>query len=126
MNFKEFMSVQQESPVKKWHATKDQILDYWKNLRSDSPIIMNPISYDHKGSTYGEDNLRITGSPQFIGSVLSKLKGILSYETPSSKLALTYRQTDSLNKSNMSQNKISYAFYVAARQRGIRDKKSSI
>ena len=113
--------VQQPQPAAKkttWKATKDEIVAYWKNLRPDTPIQMRAIDYTHKGSTYGEDGLRITGSPQFISSILSRLKEILNYETPSTKLAVTYRQTESPSKMAMGQTKTSYIFYVAARQRG--------
>ena len=102
----------------KWKASKDEIVAYWKNLRPDTPILMKAISYEHKGSTYGEDGIRLTGSPQFIASVLARLKEVLNYETPTSKLAVTYRQTESPSKMAMGQSKTSYVFYVAARQRG--------
>ena len=102
----------------KWKATKEQIVAYWKNLRQDTPIQMKPIDYTHKGSTYGEDGLRITGSPQFIASVIARLKEFLNYETPSTKLAVTYRQTESPSKVALGQSKTSYVFYIAARQRG--------
>lgn len=116
------MSNQEQQPVtaekQKWKASKEEILAYWKNLRPDQPIQIRPISYEHKGSTYGEDGLRITGSPQFIGSVLARLKEFLAYETPSSKLSVTYRETESPSQAAMGQAKTSYVFYVAARQRG--------
>lgn len=131
MSFKEFVAAQSIQPAgqsqqtdassagkNKWKATKDEIVGYWKNLRPDTPIQMKPIDYTHKGSTYGEDGLRLTGSPQFIGSVLARLKELLNYETPSSKLAVTYRQTESPSKMAMGDTKTSYVFYVAARQRG--------
>jgi hypothetical protein len=131
MSFKEFMAAQpaQAQPAApatasktKWKATKEQIVSYWKNLRPDTPIQMKPIDYTHKGSTYGEDGLRLTGSPQFIASVLARLKELLNFETPANKLAVTYRQTESPSKVAMGQSKTSYVFYVAARQRGGGDK----
>lgn len=121
--FKEFMgspepTPQMQSQQPKWKATKDEIVAYWKNLRPDMPIQMRPIDYSHKGSTYGEDGMRLTGSPQFIGSILARMKEILAYESPSTKLSITYRQTESPSKMAMGQSKTSYVFYVAARQRG--------
>ena len=109
---------QQSGPDTKWKASKDEIVAYWKNLRPDTPIFMKAIPYSHKGSTYGEDGMRLTGSPQFIASVIGRLKDILNFETPSSKLAITYRQTESPSQQAMGQSKTSYVFYVAARQRG--------
>lgn len=102
----------------KWKATKEEIIQYWKNLRADTPILIDPIDYTHSGSTYGEDGLRITGSPKFIGSVLARLKEFLNFETPNTKLALTYRQTESPSQAAMGQNKTSYVFYIAAKERG--------
>jgi hypothetical protein len=122
VTFREFLATQQVQPTdasaEKWKATKEEILNYWKNLRADTPILMKPISPDHKGSTYSEDGVRITGSPQFIGSVMSRLKELLQHETPSSKLSVTYRETESPSQMAMGQSKTSYVFYVQARQRG--------
>lgn len=128
-NFKEFMSNQSTQPQQavqpiptakdqKWKASKEEILAFWQKLRPDTPIQMKPIEYTHKGSTYGEDGLRITGSPQFISSVIARLKEFLQFETPSTKLAVSYRETESPSKVQMGQSKTSYVFYVAAKQRG--------
>lgn len=118
--FREFMAQQQqpEQAKQKWKATKEQIVSYWKNLRPDTPILMKPIPYDHKGSTYGEDGVRITGSPQFIGSLLPRLKEFLNFESPTTTLTLVYRETESPSQSALGQNKTSYVFYVQTRQRG--------
>ena len=117
--FKEFVQQQPQPAVqKKWKATKEQIVAAWKQLRPDMPIQINPIDYAHKGSTYGEDGIRITGTPQFINSVMARLKEMLNFESPSTKLAVTYRETQSPSKTALGQNKTSYVFYVAARKRG--------
>jgi hypothetical protein len=101
-----------------WKASKEQILQYWKSIRNDSPIVMRPIEYEHKGSTYGEDGVRITGNPQFISSVLARLKDFLVYETPTTKLVVSYRQTESPSKLAAGEGKTSYVFYIAAKERG--------
>jgi len=103
---------------KKWKATKEQIISYWRGLRDDMPIAINPIPYEHKGSTYGEDGIRLTGSPEFIASVLPRLKELLSYETPSTKLALVYRETESPSKMALGASKTSYVFYLQVKERG--------
>jgi hypothetical protein len=106
-----------KKPVqKKWKATKDQIVQYWRNLRPDTPIQMSPIRYDHQGTTYAQDGVRITGSPEFIGSVLARLKEFLNFETPQTKLQLVYRETDS--PSQAFENKTSFVFYVQTKARG--------
>lgn len=121
--FREFVAnqaVQPQAPIKqqRWKASKDQIIDFWKNLRADHPIQMRPINYTHKGSTYGEDGIRLTGSPDFIASVLARLKEVLNYETATTKLNLTYRETESPSQQAMGQNKTSYVFYAAVKDRG--------
>lgn len=120
--FKEFIGSQETEPKtvapSKWKATKDEVIEYWKGLRPDTPIQMRSIDYGHKGSTYGEDGLRITGSPQFIGSIISRIKELLAYESPTTKLSVTYRQTESPSQAAIGQSKTSYVFYVSARERG--------
>ena len=115
MEFREFFNSQAPQP-KKWKASKDEIVAYWKNLRPDTPILMNPIDSNHKGSTYGEDGIRITGSPQFIAAVLSRLKDFINFETPGTKLTVAYRETDSPSRIAMGDNKTSYVFYMANKQ----------
>jgi len=103
---------------KKWKATKDQIISYWHSLRDDSPIAIKPIPYEHTGSTYGEDGVRLTGSPEFIASMLPRLRELLAYETPSTKLALVYRETESPSKIALGTSKTSYVFYLQVKERG--------
>lgn len=103
---------------KKWSASKTDIVDYWKTLQPNMPITAKPIQYSHKGSTYGEDGIRITGSPTFITSVISHLKDFLSYENQASKLAVSYRETESPSKVAAGQNKTSFVFYIAVKERG--------
>lgn len=102
----------------KWKASKAQILNYWKSIRSDQPIAMKPIRYDHKGSTYGEDGIRITGSPNFIQAVLGKLRELLKYEGPDTKLGVVYRQTFSKKRQSMGLSPISFVFYIQSKERG--------
>jgi len=123
--FREFIAANsvdynlQNPAVQKWKASKEEIIGFWKNLRPDVPIAIRPIDYNHKGSTYGEDGLRLTGSPQFISSILGRLKEFLNFETPSTKLALSYRQTESPSKNAMGESKTSYVFYLQTKQRGL-------
>lgn len=110
-------AAQPKKPVeKKWKATKDQIVQYWRSLRPDTPIQMTPIQYSHDGTTYAEDGVRITGSQQFIGSVLSRLKEFLNFESPQTKLQLVYRETES--PSQAFATKTSFVFYIQTKERG--------
>lgn len=104
-------------PVK-WKATKDEIMSYWQTLRPDQPLFMKPIAYDHTGSTYSEDGIRITGSPQFIASVMARIKDVLKFDNVENKLSVTYRETESPSQDLSGIQKTSYVFYVQARERG--------
>lgn len=103
--------------TKSWSARKKEVLDFWSSL-SSMPLIINPISKDHKGSTFGEDGIRITGSPQFIYSMMSRLKDFLNLESENTKLQILFKESDRLNPNKP--NKKSYAFYVQVKQRGSR------
>lgn len=108
--------VQQVANDKPWSAKKSEILQYWKNLRGDIPIVLTPMtktSGDHYQS-YGEDGIRITGSWQFISSVLSRIKEILAYENPQTKLRLVFRGVD---KEHSRPDRQTFVFYVNLQQR---------
>jgi len=104
-------------PMKQWSASKEDIIKMWRSLNPSSPIVVSAIDAEHKGSTYGEDGIRITGSPQFIYSVLSKLKPFLEYENPTTKLVVSYRETQSPSQLEKGNLKKSYVFYVQVKQR---------
>jgi hypothetical protein len=101
--------------IKPWKAGKDEIMNFWKGVQTNMPFALKPISYDHKGSTIQEDGLRITGSKEFIQSVLSRLKDFMIYENPDTKLMVSYRQSP---KSLTPGNRNSYTFYLQVKQRG--------
>lgn len=120
----EFNSVtpaMQSAPQKEkpWSAKKSEILQIWRNTRPDSPIILEPITEKPEASNktnYGEDGIRITGSFNFIRSVLSRIKEILTYENPDTRLRLVLRAVDSSKRVRPDKN--SYAFYVNLEKRG--------
>jgi len=108
-SFKNFL----EQDQKLWSAKKDQIIQYWKNLRPDMPMNMMPVQKAHEGEkrkSYGEDGIRITGSPDFIASILGRLKDLLIYEGQQSKLRLVFKEIESPRRADPT--KRSYAFYV--------------
>lgn len=94
-------------------ATKDEIVDIWKQLRPDVPLIVTPVSDapnpSGEKSTYGEDGVRITGSWPFIAGVLGRLKDFLTKENDQTKLRLVFRGID---PNRLNQKSQSYAFYV--------------
>lgn len=107
-----------EPTKKKWSASKKDIMNFWKTIEANKPIIAKSIPYGYKGSTFSEDGIRITGSPQFITTVISHLKDFLAYENPKSKLSVSYRETESPSKISSGQNKTSFVFYIAVKDRG--------
>lgn len=105
----------QKYKIKPWKASKSQIIDFWKSLQSNTPLSLKPIKYDHEGSTIQEDGVRITGSKEFIASILSRLKDFLNHENDNTKLMVAYRQSP---RSFLPGNKSSYIFYLQTMERG--------
>ena len=117
----EFDNVQaQQTAVKPWSAKKPEILQMWRNLRPNLPLYLTPVAKGGEGeesSSYGEDGIRISGSRNFIAGVLSRLKEILAYENPNSKLRLVFRSADSKDGA-MGAEKKSFVFYINVEERG--------
>lgn len=94
-------------------ATKDEVVNIWKQLRPDTPLVITPVSdapnLGGERSTYGEDGVRITGSWPFIAGVLGRLKDFLTQENQQTKLRLVFRGIDGQRSRSDRQ---SYAFYV--------------
>jgi hypothetical protein len=101
--------------VKPWKASKEDILNFWKGIGANIPLQLKAIDYEHEGSTIQEDGVRITGTKEFITSVLSRLKDFITYENPDTKLMVAYRQSP---KSFLPGSKNSYIFYLQAKKRG--------
>ena len=115
----EFNELGQSMQQKVWSAKKSEILQMWRNLRTDMPINITPMSKENVGgggsSSYGEDGIRITGSWPFIAAVLGRLKEVLGYENQQTKLRLVFRGVD---KSRSSPDKNSFVFYMNVDERG--------
>lgn len=101
--------------VKPWKASKEDILNFWKGIGANIPLQLKAIDYEHEGSTIQEDGIRITGTKEFITSVLSRLKDFITYENPDTKLMVAYRQSP---RSFLPGSKNSYIFYLQAKKRG--------
>lgn len=107
-------------PKKVWHAKKKDILKFWRALPGVAdnrpiPIKAKPIPYEYEGSTYNQDGVRITGSAEFINTVLPKVKDFLGYENPNNKLSLIYRETTPEGQRGGDR---SFAFYIKVKERG--------
>lgn len=101
---------------KPWSAKKDEIMAMWQRLRNDLPIQITPMEErDGHTQTYGEDGIRITGSWPFIASVLGRIKDLLVYESPRTKLRLIFRGIDKAR--DVRPDRQTYVFYVNAENR---------
>lgn len=112
----EFHDQSATNKPKPWSAKKDEIISMWRGFRNNMPIYMSPIQ--KKGDsleTYGEDGIRITGSWNFISAVLGRLKDIMVYENPRTRLRLVFRGVD---KQPTGFDKPAYVFYVNLENRG--------
>ncbi len=110
--------MQSQQMMKPWSAKKPEIIQMWKNMRPDMPIVMTPMLNDPNSkshSTYGEDGIRITGSWNFISSIIARLKEVIGYENPQSKLRLIFRGVD--KSKNHRVDRQSYVFYCNLEQR---------
>jgi hypothetical protein len=107
-----------------WSAKKAEILQMWKTLKPNVPIFIEPMQEKPEGvekSSYGEDGIRITGSFPFIAGVLSRLKDIITFENPNTKLRLIFRGVDSDRQARPDRR--SYVFYINLENRSKRKPK---
>jgi len=102
----------------KWSMSKEEVIKLWQGLPLGTPIAMKPVDSDHKGSTFSEDAIRITGSTEFIKSVISRLKEFLKYENENTKLNISFRETSSPSLEEEGMGKKSYVFYIQSKTRG--------
>lgn len=110
-----------QSQGKSWSAKKQEIIQTWQNLRPDVPILITPIEDMAAGQqSYGEDGIRLTGSWQFITSVLGRLKDLISYENPHTRLRLVLRAVEPKNDNGvpMPLDRPAYVFYLNVENRG--------
>ena len=94
---------------------KAQFLDHWQGIESDQKINISPVTYKHEGSTYDEDGIRLTGSREFIDSVLSRLKDLLNHENGSTRLQVVYKESTNRHTQELLD---SYNCYIQVHERG--------
>lgn len=120
MNFREWLAQNGTEYNKPWKASKEEVIKHWSGLTPGLPMAqVRIIPTGHKGPTLSYDGLRITGSSEFIDSIISRLKELLSYEGGNSRLNVLYKQ----QVDNKTQQAVpgSFAFYFHAKQRGKND-----
>lgn len=94
---------------------KAQVIEHWHKVKRNQPIAISPVPYKHTGSTYAEDGIRLTGSKQFIDSILSRLTDLLEHENDDTRLQLVYKQ--SVDK-DTGVELPSYNCYIQVHERG--------
>jgi len=110
--FEEYMRNLNESSSSQelWSANKGEIMNWWSRLKPNQPIMPNPIPHDKEGSTYGFDGIRVTGSKQFVTSVLSRFKDFVYQENPHTSLKVVFRQIE--DKYTHTPENNSFVFYA--------------
>jgi hypothetical protein len=94
---------------------KKEFLAHFEGIKENQPIKVSRVPYKHEGSTYAEDGIRITGSTEFIDSVLSRLKDLLKYENGETRLQVVYKESvDRETQTPMG----SYNCYIQVHERG--------
>lgn len=71
---------------------RKNLLAIWTTLQP-SPIPLQPKPFAHYGTSLDEDTIRITGSKEFIESILARLKELLYLENKDVKLDIDFKQT---------------------------------
>jgi hypothetical protein len=94
---------------------KDEFINHWTSIKPNQEIKISPVAYKHEGSTYAEDGIRITGSTQFIDSILSRIKDLLDYEADGTRLQVVYKESqDRETKESLD----SWNCYIQVHERG--------
>ena len=80
--------------MKPERLTKAEALDHWVHISKETPLPRpSAVPYKHQGSTYAEDGIRITGSREFIDSMLNVLRHLLERENAHERLQLVYSES---------------------------------
>lgn len=94
---------------------KEQFLQHLGNIEANQKLNIRPVPYKHEGSTFDQDGIRITGTTEFIDSVLSRLTDLLQYENGSTRLQCVYKEsTDRATGAALD----SYNCYIQVHRRG--------
>lgn len=110
-------------PDKPQKFGKADAMTHWEDLPDGGPIRLTPIEAKHEGTAFAQDTIRLTGSREFIDSVLGNLKGYLEWEGDSSRIEIAYMQTRNRTWNEdgtvtMGDLTGSWACYVKVRSRG--------
>jgi hypothetical protein len=98
---------------------KSEFLKHWVTIPVNQKVIPTVIPYKHKGTTFDEDGIRITGKLKFIDSVLSRLKDLLSYENGETRLQVMHQETKDKKTGRPTG---SFVCYIQVHERGVEAK----
>lgn len=93
---------------------KEAFLRRWKKIKPGQKIEPRVVPYKHKGSTFDQDSIRITGTPEFIDSVLSRIKDMLEHESVATRLQISYTEATDMKKNPLG----TFKCYIQVHQRG--------
>ena len=94
---------------------KAEFIKHWAALPANQPLKPEVVPYKHKGTTFDEDGVRITGSPAFIDAVLSRLKDLLTFENTQTRLQVLHAESKDRKTGQLTG---SYSCYVQVHERG--------
>jgi len=94
---------------------KAEFLSHWQGIEPGKKIKIDMVPYKHRGSTYDQDGIRLTGSREFIDSMLSNLKALLQHENGNTRLQVVYKQSTD-RKTQMLMD--SWNCYIQVHERG--------
>lgn len=97
---------------------KAEFLAYWNSIPDEGPTpdeVMEAIPYKHEGSTFAQDGIRLTGSPEFIRSMLRVLRPLLNCNNATERLSVVYKEsTDNVHGMPLG----SWNCYIQVHERG--------
>jgi hypothetical protein len=103
-------------------TTKERELNKWRTMPENLPVLryMTPIPYKATGSRYGACGIRIDGNPEFIDSVLSRLKDLIDGENHVTRLELARHSVDgsAFGKQYSNAEKQAEVCYIRLHMRG--------
>lgn len=95
---------------------KLQFIEHWRRLVGRRlPLKPTAVPYGHRGSTYDQCGIRITGTPEFIDSVLVRLSDLLQYENSRTRLQAAYQEAKDRVTGELTG---SYCCYLQVHERG--------
>ena len=101
---------------KAWKAKKSDVIQHWQSLKANMPIQMEPVPETHEGTRFRSDGLRITGSPGFINSIMSRIKDIVQMESDTIRLDVEYREIENQGGDSNTKEYVFYAHLVKKEQ----------